>query len=756
MANAWYQVFSEVFKSTSGNDSILSLAEFNGELFLGTGRDKEGVYSANVYRLTGDCCPKWKDVTPPWSSKTSGDSMAMQVFKGELYVGTDQGQVFRTAVGDSWTDVTHNLSPPGQIDDMVELKGYLYLSGDLGIWRTIDASSWTPVVGPPPAPNPYGFGDSKNRDQRSLEVFKDRLYVGIGRDNNNGVQLWRTADGIKWEKFQEVKLEPPNVVGPGHVHALKAFKDYLYLGEYHGQDLYRTDGNVGSWEYIQNAVKAGDIFRLAVHDGKLYLGLSLYSNTQSNLPLLYVSGDGKNWQPVPGAPTSDPSHSKISALLSFEGRLYVGTVNPSDSGTVVAWEWGAEIVKDQYEDNNSISKATPVKLPATTSETTIELTDLTLHDNDIDYFKIEYVGDPARECQSQSPQIYPLGGPFYAQSHPGYLSICACEAYGEPLTIEVCDSKGQKCKQYPTSGEVRINCPSQVFKDKRLYVSVSKPSGQPPRRYKLKVTYSYAFSQIFAHLDYKFWEVLPPPYPPPPFLELIDPARKYFDLPEMIALTQRHLTELTDYRSRIERGDLDHGLGQMAHQWGMYNDAERFLQVSLASFQELGAPSREADLSRSLGELYSAMGRAEEATEHLYKALEIHESLEDRPGLAQDHIALGQHHLVSGEPSESLAIFIQAQQIQSDLEDHRGIILNLSAQAEAFLALGAPEPAVACFILAEALWPLTENHSLREALERRESAAAVQIGEEIFGQLWDGLAGRAGEVWREAVAEVTG
>ena len=759
MANIFYEVFSEKFTNTSGNDRILALVEFNGELFLGAGRAGGTVMSANLYRLTGDCCPEWKEVTPPWKSNTAGGSMAMQVFQGRLYVGTDQGQIFRTADGQNWTDVTNNLKPSGQIDDMAEFKGHLYVTGDIGIWRTANGSLWAPLVGPPPAAHPYGFGEPKNHDQRSLEVFKDYLYVGVGRDNNNGIQLWRTANGTNWIKFQEVLPQPgpiSGVLNPGHVHALKTFKGYLYLGEYHGKGLYRTDGTAGSWEYIQDVIKEGDLFRFAVHNDKLYLGVSLHFNTAANQPLLYLSSDGKNWLPVPDSPVSDANHSRVPALTSFAGRLYAGFVNPGSSGTVEALEWGTEIGKDKYESNDVAANATPVKLPVTSTETMVELSDLTLHENDIDYYKIEYDSGLAQECFGQSPTVFPIGGPFYAESYPGYLSICACESYGRSLVVELYNSMGQKFKQYTTAGKIRINCPSQLFLDKKLYVSVSGPDSQPPVRYKLKIKYSNAYGRIFAHLDYKFWELLPPPYPPPPFFDFIDPAQKYFDISEMIALSAQYLTELIDYRGQIERGDLYHGLGRMAQQMGKSDEAERFLQDSLAGFQELGVPSREADLFCGLGNLYSSKGEAGEAVYHLQSALEIHESLEDLPGSALDRMALGRHYLISREPAEAIANLLQAQRIQSELEDHPGMVHSLANQAEAFLALEMPEAAVACFILAEALWLLTEDRGLRELLERWESAAASQIGEEAFKEIHQSLAGRAEEVWQEAIEEVTG
>jgi hypothetical protein len=344
--NVWYGVFAKPFYSNQGDNRVLAMAAFNGAVYAGTGRWGGNVPSASIYSLVSEGCKLWDYTTPPWSQYTSGKSMAMSVFKNYLYVGTDQGEVWRTGDGLKWSNVTGNWIyswGPGIADcisDMAEFKGNLYISfcGN-GIWRTSDGSSWNQVPGP---------SGANINDLSSLEAFNGYLYAGVGLKipsgsftYRKGIQLWRSVDGKNWNIFKGV-VEPADGLSayfyPEHVHALSGFKGYLYLGEYHGQGLYRTDGSATSWNYVPNAITEGkgSVFRLAEHAGKLYLGAShLAPPDAPGVPgtrLLFSSTNGTQWQPVSGSPTVSNNCSSIISLLSHGGKLYVGTDNPSISG----------------------------------------------------------------------------------------------------------------------------------------------------------------------------------------------------------------------------------------------------------------------------------------------------------------------------------------------------------------------------------------------------------------------------------------
>lgn len=320
--DVWYTVFSRPFYSDYLDNRILAIAEFGGTVYIGVGRDSAyGIPSANVYRLVSEGCKIWDCVTPPWSSDTGGYGMSMSVFKGSLYVGTDQGEVWRTADGLKWENVTGNWVETS-ICAMAVFDGYIYIVAD-GIRRSSDGSSWG---------EPAVLDDDRLMDCSSMEVFDNYLYAGWGliflEDDTwlRGIALWRTEMDNEWSMFKEEVQEPGPILEPipEHVHALEVFKGHLYIGEYHGSGLFRTDG-VTSWEYHDSIVLEGEgVFRLEEHDETLYLGMNNWASIPSGDYLLYSSTNGIDWSTGTGYPVHDSDTEAVGSLLSYGDKLYVG------------------------------------------------------------------------------------------------------------------------------------------------------------------------------------------------------------------------------------------------------------------------------------------------------------------------------------------------------------------------------------------------------------------------------------------------
>lgn len=322
--DVWYKVFSRSFYSNYGDKDVLAMAAFGGTVYAGVGRG-ETPYSANIYRLEHEGCKLWDCFTPLWACDITVDSMAMEVFKSKLYVGTAQGEVWRTdgLQWKNWENVTGNWGYTN-VDDMAVFSvmgaDHLYIIA-AGIRCTSDGISWG---------KPVYLPDPRIHDVGSLEVFDGYLYAGAGLSFKKGtaswkgIQLWRTKNGKDWSLFKEVAA--PLFSAPEHVHALKAFNGYLYVGEYHGQWLYRTDGKK-SWEYIDTkVVKGGGVYRLVEHDNTLYLGMNDWFGTDGYLGdyLLYSSSDGKQWSAGTGYPVVDSDSQAVGSLLSYGKKLYVG------------------------------------------------------------------------------------------------------------------------------------------------------------------------------------------------------------------------------------------------------------------------------------------------------------------------------------------------------------------------------------------------------------------------------------------------
>jgi len=284
------------------------MADFNGKVYVIIYTRGSTQY-AIVRGLVDRGCRIWDDVTPQWSVDGLPEVL---VFQNKLYVRP--GSQLWEFDGSTWRNVTASYPSWGIL---AGFKGQLIVDAS-GIRGT----------------------DGKLRSIESWEIFQGRapqpyLYAGVGLYPGNGIELWRTADGKTWVKFQEVK----GPTAPAHVHALRAFKGYLYLGEYHGEGLYRTDGTAASWQYIPNAIKrGGDVFRLEEHKGQFYLGIMDFFATSiaPGDPLLYSSSNGTQWSAVLGtnAPKVDTNRNirGATSLLSKGGELYVGTLDFSGGG----------------------------------------------------------------------------------------------------------------------------------------------------------------------------------------------------------------------------------------------------------------------------------------------------------------------------------------------------------------------------------------------------------------------------------------
>jgi len=366
IGRAWAPTFYEsrhkIFEKSF--DKVLCLAEFRDRIFVGVGHDT----SARIYRLCHDGCEIWEDVTPLWRADTADDRMAMAVFNNALFVGTDNGEVFATLDGLKWYNVSGTLPSTISVSDMAVFNGYLYISSaGISIWRSADGLAWEPVVGPAPALHPVGFGETKNHDLHSVEAFNGYLYAGVGRDNVNGIQIWRTANGVNWALFhEEVQPDPPPPILqflPGHVHAMTVFKSMLYIGEYEGSGLFRTNGSTSSWEYVNDGTVVGHgVLRLAEHDGSLYLGnYDLNANAFLNEKLLYQSIDGSAWTAAVGSPIVSQDTNGIGALLSAGGKLYAGTFSaksftsdPTSAVQVYEMGWGPQLTCGISDVKNTI------------------------------------------------------------------------------------------------------------------------------------------------------------------------------------------------------------------------------------------------------------------------------------------------------------------------------------------------------------------------------------------------------------------
>ena len=793
MKDRWYKVFTKDFQATDGDNAVLAMAEFQQELYIATGRSSP-TKSGNVYRLAKNGCKQWKDITPPWSTaktdkKIVSTPTAMTVFKNNLYIATDQGQVWRTSDGEYW-HICYSNTLSGTLDDYSGRKigamavykdHYLYIGEEgvniLNILRTVDGSDWR-IDSPYPRVPIFTMG--------AFEVFDGYLYAGCVWGGI--IKLWRT-NGTSWEKYQEELPSRKSPLRPERVSALKAHGNNLYIGGYPGNHIWRTngvltpDGKPVVWDKI-DGIKSGDVFSLESYNGKLYLGVS---HPKPEDPVLYYLDNDKQWKPVKGEKdfTENRNILGVTSLLKYDGksgfgfnerRLYIGTEAKSSikGGSLGIWELFSDFWTDFfYEPNNTMATAKPLKLefdPTELKTHPIKLIYLSLHsdDDDVDFFEIEFESNssPLDGC-FPVPKVTPSApggaGMFGVQHNQELLSIHVQEEYCRPLRLEIYRTKDDKepyIKNYDQknniiSNEIRIYCPSKKFKDKKFFLAI-KPYQEPKACiYDLLIEFANkSASVIVGELLYDYWQSLPAPYPPPPFRKLIDPTTKYDDIDKFLTDSEKYLSEFIDYTSQIEQASLQHKLGHTSYLASSYDRAERLYNQSLSTYKELEIPTKEAEVLRSLGELNSAQGKTAEAVNNFEDAAQIHQQLEDEEGLAYDRMALGHHYLRTGKYYESLVALEKALALQVRCPDMSGELLNFLDQSEAFLKLDQKEVAVACHILAEELLSRIEDDTMSQEVDLRRETIAAQIGEQEFLELKEHLAEQAATVRYEAISEI--
>ena len=234
----------------AGNLAALSMAVYNDDLYVGTGRLAG---PCEIWRFDGTTWTPAVGSTSPvaagFGDANNRDVMSMAVYGMDLYVGvsnyTSGCEVWRYN-GNTWTPVVGSTSPVpdgfgGTNDAVRSMCVYgtdLYAGtsniGGCEVWRT-DGTAWTPLVGPT-APVAPGFGTVANAQTTDMAVYMGTLFVGT--NNFGGCEVW-TYDGITW--VQDVGPGPTATIGPGFGNpanndaaSLQVYDSTLFAGTYNG------------------------------------------------------------------------------------------------------------------------------------------------------------------------------------------------------------------------------------------------------------------------------------------------------------------------------------------------------------------------------------------------------------------------------------------------------------------------------------------------------------------------------------------
>jgi hypothetical protein len=369
-ADTWRQVNEPGFGNPD-NRSVSAMALFDGYLYVATDNDATG---SEIWKSRPGSW-EWRPVTPPWSTATSR-AEAMAVFNGHLYVGTDQGEIWRTAGEFVFTPCERIPFIPGciskqpggaiflerwgeatptsgswrgtEVNSLAVFEGRLFLtaSAPLEVWRSVDGLEWIPVV------INDGFLDPENNHSGRLRVFRDHLYVATGREvvggpggPGDGLEIWRTADGIAWSAVvatdEPGALLPSGFGLPGNTGApaLTVFLDQLYVSTVNhvdGAQIWRFDGS--AWEDVTPAEFAGPfggvlrIQSLAVFGRRIFAGRGI----GQPFPPVWSSRTGDVWglaNPSPEWPQENDT--AVQAMAASSSALYVGTQNGTDGLSII-------------------------------------------------------------------------------------------------------------------------------------------------------------------------------------------------------------------------------------------------------------------------------------------------------------------------------------------------------------------------------------------------------------------------------------
>lgn len=255
----WEKVVSNGFGMGSSVLTLRGMAEFLGELFVGTTHMGGGQVWCSPDGTT------WEQVNQDgFGDSLSVELSTLQVFQDALYVGAggvSGAKLWRTRDGRTWERVVNENGEArfwdpfnAAILSMASWQGHLYvgtfsvLTGG-EVWRTSDGTHWEQV-------NEDGFGSPATHYVWRLVPFKDPwdgaeyLYAGTIRFqilgwHGEGFHLYRTRDGRTWT--QEIADGFGNHKNYG-ARTLATFQNRLYLGTAtslfepgEGCEVWRTD-----------------------------------------------------------------------------------------------------------------------------------------------------------------------------------------------------------------------------------------------------------------------------------------------------------------------------------------------------------------------------------------------------------------------------------------------------------------------------------------------------------------------------------
>ena len=330
----WTQVNADGFNDPQ-NQQIPSLAVFGEYLYAGTWHavwENDNVISATAQIWRTSDGANWELV----SETEANGAVALIAYKGYLYSGSWSnedwgwgGKVWRSNDGLNWEFVTEDgFGNVNGVARFAVFKNTLYAStwssGATDIWQTTNGTEWDAFIEP-------GLGNTSNGGASASEVFNGYLYWGVW-NSDTGAQVWRT-DGVSTEA---PVIDGFETTENKSISALASFQGSLYAGTWNlqGVQVWRSSNGV-EWEQLSGVgnPSIGPHNALEVYDGQLYL---VVQNDSTGLEV-WRTPNGIDWEQVGFAGFGDGNNQYSfydNATTVFKGNLYVATNNFATGGEV--------------------------------------------------------------------------------------------------------------------------------------------------------------------------------------------------------------------------------------------------------------------------------------------------------------------------------------------------------------------------------------------------------------------------------------
>jgi tetratricopeptide (TPR) repeat protein len=470
-----------------------------------------------------------------------------------------------------------------------------------------------------------------------------------------------------------------------------------------------------------------DFFKYGISPDKLSVSPngSATASLSIMVPACYYS---KKWKTV----------FKVSAH-----KVKYPAVYGEDQSALVVKVPARQLAKDSYEDNDDFTKAKKLNISAANSKPFAssnpkKISNLTLHSStDVDIFRIEFTNDSKAECIGKGPVKFgSFMSAFQPNYYPGGLYLSVEEEFCQPMDIAIyfADSSGKKPAgtygTYKTSNPIQIECPSDAFPSKVLFVKVWRKEGD-----KVKYKIELNLSDWVITLKGPLYEVGPLRFNEPPFIREWDPTWRFHNFQEEVEMLRDRLQQLREYETIFTEAQVLKMQGDLELAADNRDMAEGLFDRSLEIFSSIGAESAVGHVMRSKARLNATIGRYEEAHELLNQAMELHRATANPEGFSDDLWDLAGLHSERGAFDEALGVFQQLYHQYQAADDPFGQFEALTGIQTIFLSTQNLDGALAGFSLMEKLATSSQNPDLKTGASQQEARLISILGPQNYRQL---------------------